>query len=227
MLSRRRNTYPPPPAPGPPSRALTSRVSSSLPVPPRLLLNTTATQQAEALSVQCCKVMAVIGAKLRALANASCSSGGTLPTHRRPSSRTMTILRAANRHVKRLAAAAAPGGGENQYGIDSVDLGGGGSVHGTAGRFAGLSLAGAVTVRENCLGSRGANALVGTCAALHVHLLEWLQVTNTDLDARRGCEAHGLREGGGGDDACDSSRMYPGNWLFYFCAFIPLTVEFA
>ncbi|CBN79649.1 conserved unknown protein [Ectocarpus siliculosus] len=173
--------------------------------------------EAEALAEECCETMAVVGAKLRRTllrahspeAAASPSSlggaggggagavGGGQPQHLRPSSsphhqepsscysRSGPVATA----VRRLAEACAPGQG-----------GGGGGEDDGERDFPGLSLtaaaAAAVRPAENPGLGGGRSALFGACAALHVHLLDWLSLMTAVEEDEAVVVGGGKRNGG-------------------------------
>ncbi|CAM9343915.1 unnamed protein product, partial [Pylaiella littoralis] len=149
--------------------------------------------EAESLAEQCCKTMAVIGAKLRAAhvlatprspgaASFSSRTGSQeQPQQQQQASRSGSVLVAAA--VRRVAEACAPGRGGCGGNSDGDDDGG--DSNGGGRGFPGLSLTTASalllraekkTGRSGGSSAKGSTALVGACAALHVHLLEWLSL---------------------------------------------------
>lgn len=177
------------------SSLLFGSVSQICPVDPpwRKHNNTISTPptQAEGLATECCRTMAVVGAKLRRVFGLSSRSpkaapspsppptaggGAQLQQQRRQTSSlsgsvpvAAATVAATAAAVRRLAEACAPGRGG----------GGGGSDSDVGGReFPGLSLTASMLLAERTErrggSARGSAALVGACTALHVHVLEWL-----------------------------------------------------
>ena len=138
------------------------------------------------MAKECCEVMTVIGVKLRAFSRSPTapSSSSSVPSPRmgnaqHPPRENPPRVR---RLVERLAEACAPG-------IGSPDGGGVSS---------GLSLVKSARSCEGPRGSDGSVALLGACAALHGHLLEWLAITErAQSDGARGLEEAGSGGGGG------------------------------
>lgn len=150
--------------------------------------------------------MAVIGAKLRAAhvlatprspgaASFSSRTGSQeQPQQQQQASRSGSVLVAAA--VRRVAEACAPGRGGCGGNSDGDDDGG--DSNGGGRGFPGLSLTTASalllraekkTGRSGGSSAKGSTALVGACAALHVHLLEWLSlvvVSQEEDDGGRG-----------------------------------------
>eukprot|EP00903_Cladosiphon_okamuranus_P013658 g12719.t1 len=166
-------------------------------------------EEAESVAKECCKTMAVIGAKLRGAFDLSsrspenpspvppiASGGGaqlqpqsqpqqwqqTSPG-RRDASGGVPVAAATAAAVRRLAEACGPGRGGDGHDGDG---------HGCGREFPGLSLTAAALLAEKSerrgVSTRGTAALVGACTALHVHLLEWLTLV-------------ALEEGGDGHDS--------------------------
>lgn len=106
--------------------------------------------------------MAVIGVKIRAL---FCPLGSCWSSNTNTWQLSRNRNLAAMQHiVKYLAESCAPG------------WGGGDSNIGGGGCFQGLSLIRAVRLDDAMRGSVGSKALLGACAAFHMHLLGWIAV---------------------------------------------------
>lgn len=141
--------------------------------------------QAEALAKDCCEVMTVIGVKLRAFSRSPTppSSSSSVPSPLIGNARHAPRDNLAHVRplVEHLAEACAPG-------IGSAD---------GSGVSSGLSLVKSARSCEGPRGSDGSVALLGACAALHGHLLEWLATTErAQSDGARGLED--AESGGGG-----------------------------
>lgn len=160
--------------------------------------------QAKALAGECCNIMAVVTAKLRALAISLCSSSSSPSAAIARIHRSRLCLASAKRHVRRLAAAAAPATpNSSNYGDDYEDDGTlGTTTEGLSSSSPGLSLVHVAALSEKLQrdshrvsssnlpppGSRpadisvGSAALIGACTAFHMHLLEWIRITDKGED---------------------------------------------
>lgn len=162
------------------------RASPPPPHPCQLMFPTPTNKKVQSFAEECCKTMAVIGARLRRhfppplsrspspsinnenpLGNNSACADPQQKQPPRSFHRRHVLVAAA---VHRLAEACAPG-------LDSDEVKRG---------FPGLSLTTAMLSAGKKPGPRipekSSTALAGACAALHAHLLEWLALVAEDVD---------------------------------------------
>lgn len=162
----------------------------------------------------------MIGAKLRPLFRHSFPSSSPTNTRQQQQQRRQQPSRgnlaAVKRLVENLAEACAPG---RLDGYDGIGGGGERAGGGGSGGFPGLSLTRSVNLCEKAQrggggSTAGVSGLVEACAALHMHLLEWIAIVTgcavgapapkRDLEGAVGSvvDSGGAGGGGGSGGAC-------------------------